>query len=180
MGLGTGMRENAGNLGIVVDLWLTPDGKDASKMQPTREGTLLCRIWTRKIRDRRSLKSMMQKRRTIVLAALSFAVILIPVHRLKSQEPSSQSVNPSAAPAQAQPSSQDPDFDPRKRERSDKDRFAARGLEAGVEGGLQDLAEPGRSVDYYGRGSQVVQEPFERRGAGRVYRAVLASAESES
>jgi len=75
---------------------------------------------------------MMQKHRTILLAALSFALISVPAHRLKSQEPSSQSVNPSAAsaPAQAQPSntqpsSQDPDYDPRKRQRSDKDQFAA-------------------------------------------------------
>jgi GWxTD domain-containing protein len=66
---------------------------------------------------------MTQNRRTVFFAALSFALILIPASRLKSQEPSSQSVNPSAAPAPAQ--SQDPDFDPRKRERSDKDRFAA-------------------------------------------------------
>jgi GWxTD domain-containing protein len=71
--------------------------------------------------------AMTQNRRLIGLAALSFALILIPAYRLKSQEPSSQSVNPSAAPApaQAQPSSQDPDFDPRKRRRTDKEQFAA-------------------------------------------------------
>ena len=70
---------------------------------------------------------MTQNRRSAVLAALSFALILIPVSRLRSQEPSSQSVNPSAAPAatQAAPSGQDPDFDPRKRQRSDKERYAA-------------------------------------------------------
>jgi GWxTD domain-containing protein len=76
---------------------------------------------------------MTQKDRSYILAALSFALILIPVSRLKSQEPSSQSVNPSAAsapgaqaqPTSSQPSSQDPDFDPRKRQRSDKDQFAA-------------------------------------------------------
>ena len=70
---------------------------------------------------------MTQNSRTVVLAALSFALISIPASRLKSQEPSSQSVNPSAAPAatQAQPSTQDPDYDPRKRSRSDKERIAA-------------------------------------------------------
>jgi GWxTD domain-containing protein len=66
---------------------------------------------------------MTQNRCTAVLAALSFALILIPATRLKTQEPSSQSVNPSAAPVQR--SSQDPDFDPRKRERSDKERSDA-------------------------------------------------------
>ena len=70
---------------------------------------------------------MTQNRRTFVLAAFSFALILIPATRLKSQEPSSQSVNPSAAPAATgtQPSSQDPDYDPRKRRRSDKEQYAA-------------------------------------------------------
>jgi GWxTD domain-containing protein len=70
---------------------------------------------------------MTQNRRPILFAALSIALILIPISRLKSQEPASQTVNPSAAPAgaQAQPSSQDPDFDPRKRQRSDKEQFKA-------------------------------------------------------
>ena len=71
---------------------------------------------------------MTHYRRLNVFAALSFALILIPAHRLKSQEPASQSVNPAAAPAPAQaaqPSSQDPDFDPRKRRRSDKEQYAA-------------------------------------------------------
>jgi len=70
---------------------------------------------------------MTQNPRFFVFGALSLALILIPATRLKSQEPSSQSVNPSAAPAaaQAQPSTQDPDYDPRKRGRSDKDRIAA-------------------------------------------------------
>jgi hypothetical protein len=39
---------------------------------------------------------MTQNSRSAVFAALSFALILIPATRLKSQEPSSQSVNPSA------------------------------------------------------------------------------------
>ena len=75
---------------------------------------------------------MTQNHRSYLLAALGFALISIPVSRLNSQEPSSQSVNPStaSAPGEAQtagtePSSQDPDYDPRKRQRSDKDRFAA-------------------------------------------------------
>ena len=66
---------------------------------------------------------MTQNLRSIVLATLSFGLILIPAYRLRSQEPSSQSVNPSAAPAQ--PASQSPDYDPRKRQRSDKEQFAA-------------------------------------------------------
>jgi GWxTD domain-containing protein len=71
---------------------------------------------------------MTQNRRFFGFAALSLTLILIPAHRLKSQEPASQTVNPSAAPAAAptQPASQDPDFDPRKRQRSDKEQFAAR------------------------------------------------------
>ena len=125
-------KRNGRILGRIADLRLTSGGEYASNRQPNLEGTLPGPIWTRKIRDRRSLKAMMQKHRTILLAALSFALISVPAHRLKSQEPSSQSVNPSAAsaPAQAQPSntqpsSQDPDYDPRKRQRSDKDQFAA-------------------------------------------------------
>jgi GWxTD domain-containing protein len=66
---------------------------------------------------------MTQNPRTNLFAAVSLALILIPASRLMSQEPSSQSVNPSAAPAQ--PSSQDPNFDPRKRQRSDKEQFQA-------------------------------------------------------
>jgi GWxTD domain-containing protein len=69
---------------------------------------------------------MTQNSRSAVFAALSFALILIPATRLKSQEPSSQSVNPSANPSAAPAPSQDPDYDPRKRERSDKERFAAK------------------------------------------------------
>jgi GWxTD domain-containing protein len=71
---------------------------------------------------------MTQNRRFFGFAALSLTLMLIPAHRLKSQEPASQTVNPSAAPAAAptQPASQDPDFDPRKRQRSDKEQFAAR------------------------------------------------------
>jgi GWxTD domain-containing protein len=71
---------------------------------------------------------MTQNRRSYVLAAASLALILIPATRLRSQEPSSQSVNPSATPAAApaQPAGQDPDYDPRKRQRSDKEQFAAR------------------------------------------------------
>jgi GWxTD domain-containing protein len=69
---------------------------------------------------------MTQNSRTVVLAALSFTLISIPVSKLRSQEPSSQSVNPSApAASPAAPSSQDPDYDPRKRQRSDKERVAA-------------------------------------------------------
>jgi len=71
---------------------------------------------------------MTQNRRFFGFAALSLTLMLIPAHRLKSQEPASQTVNPSAAPAAAptQPASQDPDYDPRKRQRSDKEQFAAR------------------------------------------------------
>ena len=55
----------------------------------------------------------------------------------------------------------------------------AEGAAAGVEGRLQDLAEPGRGLHHHRRRAQGLQEPEQRRRARRVHRSVLAAPQSQ-
>ncbi len=64
---------------------------------------------------------------------------------------------------------------------SDKEQFGRpEGAPAGVEGRLQDLAGPGSSLHHLRRRAQSLHEPEQRRGARRLYRAILAAPQSQS
>ena len=64
--------------------------------------------------------------RNLLFAALGCGLVFIPAARLTAQQAADPSNPPAAAQTQAAPaSSQDQELDPRKRERSDKEKFAA-------------------------------------------------------
>jgi GWxTD domain-containing protein len=64
--------------------------------------------------------------RNLLFAALGCGLVFIPAARLMAQQAADPSNPPAAAQTQAAPaSSQDQELDPRKRERSDKEKFAA-------------------------------------------------------
>ena len=65
--------------------------------------------------------------RNLLFAALGCGLVFIPAARLTAQQAADPSNPPAAAQTQAAPaSSQDQELDPRKRERSDKEKFAGR------------------------------------------------------
>ena len=113
--------------------------------------------------------------RPIFFAALGCGLVFFPSAGLRAQQ------SQDAAAKSQQPQGQDQEADPLKRERSDKEQFAAqKASEAGVEGRLQDMAGTGCGLHHLGRGTEGIQEPEQRRGARSLHRAVLAAPQSQS